>query len=153
MNLYFELLQLDETSLPDYKKVKRKDAQKCHCIIQEFGLYQLIDMPTHIQDGTLDVVIAQNESLINKCSVGLQDEVCPTDHFPIHINFTGKPLLESKKITVKRRNLYSIDNPVLIEDLKKTGIEDFVASNNDPNKITSSLMSSVTQVLDKNLTN
>ena len=149
LNLHFELIQQDETFLPDHKRVKRKDAEKCCSILQEFGFYQLVDQPTHNLGGILDVVIVQNKSLINKLSIGLEDEVCHTDHFPININFDGKPLLENKKITIKRRHIRSVENSVLVEELGKTGIENKVNMSNDPNEITSSLMASVTTVLDK----
>ena len=58
-------------------------------------------------------------------------------------------MLESKKLTIKRRHLSSIDGSIFIEELRKTGIEHEVTISTDPNEITASLMTSVTTVLDK----
>ena len=32
--------------------------------------------------------------------IGLKDEVCSTDHFPLHINLNDKPIIEDKRVTI-----------------------------------------------------
>jgi len=112
-------------------------------------LYQLIKSPTHVHDGTLDLVIAQCPSIINNVSVGLRDEVCNTDHFPLHMNLNTKPTIENRKVVIKRRYLNRMNNEHFVEQMQTKGIEHNILSCTNPNTATNLMTSAVSSVLDK----
>ena len=92
-NLHFELLQKDISMLPDHLKVKKKNVIDFCSIIHDYGFSQLVNEPTHEQNGTLDFIIVQNPLLINNFNIGVKDEVCNTDHYPVHITLNHKPCI------------------------------------------------------------
>ena len=149
LNLHLELATDDSILSSIYEETKRKNAKDFYSIVQDFGFTQLVSAPTHILNGTLDLIIVQNVSLINKFTIGLKDEICSSDHFPLHINLNDKPLLESKKVTIQRRYLNCMDNIMFVEELRKTGVESKISSSKDPNEAIESLTSCVSTVLEK----
>ena len=148
-NLHFELLQKDISMLPEHLKVKKKNVIDFCSIIHDYGFSQLVNEPTHEQNGTLDFIIVQNPLLINNFNIGVKDEVCNTDHYPVHITLNHKPCIENKKITIKRRYTSSIDSSIFVEELEKTDVQNKIANSTDPNEVFEFLISSVSTVLDK----
>ena len=105
--------------LPDHLKVKKKNVIDFCSIIHDYGFSQLVNEPTHEQNGTLDFIIVQNPLLINNFNIGVKDEVCNTDHYPVYITLNHKPCIENKKITIKRKYTSSIDNSIFVDELEK----------------------------------
>ena len=111
--------------------------KRFNSIIEEFGLFQHVDAPTHIKQHTLDIAITyERSSLISELEVvdpvlvNKQGSVLK-DHFALQtvLNIM-KPLKAERKI--KCRNLNSIDYASLKSQLVKSPLLDFAHTDSLP---------------------
>ena len=68
-------------------------------VIESFDLIQLVNQPSHVLGGTIDLIMVTSLhlSLIKEFSVGLKNEMCSSDHLPIMFTLDLKPVYEDKK--------------------------------------------------------
>ena len=75
-NLHLELVNEPEDDLPNHKKIDKIDATNFLSLLSDFGFKQLIQDPTHLHKGTLDLLITQDTSYLNEYHVGVKEEIC-----------------------------------------------------------------------------
>ena len=89
-----------------------------HKLLDEYDLRQIINEPTHERGGTLDLVImSKDHPVSNHVVVGLKNEMCLSDHFPITVEIECKPLIKSDKVTLQRRDLTNIKSSYFKDQL------------------------------------
>ena len=119
INIHVELAsptdkQVSTTSLSS----NISDVNKFLSLIDEYDLMNMIREPTHVSGGTLDLAImSKSNPIAKKVEVGLQNEVCDSDHFHIKFEIPLKPIIKSNKITLRRRNLDNLKTPAFMESL------------------------------------
>ena len=86
-------IHVEKASLPGYKSV-----QDFIDILDSYDLKQLINFPTHTNDGTLDLVITSNPNSL--CNIECFPGVLNSDHFPISFDISGLLAYNTDKVTV-----------------------------------------------------
>ena len=76
-------------------------------MLDTHNIHQLVSEPTHVYQGTLDLVMTVNKDLIRDLQV--TEDRLESDHFPIFFSVTCTPLAKSDKIHITTRNYNNID--------------------------------------------
>ena len=131
-NFHVELASCDSSPLSSSKKIKQRDAISFLKLIEHFDYSQSVNIATHVSGGTLDLLLSSKSSvdLIKTYHVGFKDEVCSTDHFPIHFNLDTTPILENKKHVYMHRDLKNLENPVVVDVLKSMNLPQKIKNTN-----------------------
>lgn len=87
-------------------------------ILSEHELEQLVHQPTHVLDGTLDLVI-KNKDPNYITDISVLKDVGSSDHYPILFNVLCNPLVTSEKVTFTTRNWHKVDIEQFILELKQ----------------------------------
>ena len=126
-----------------------KEVVDFYAVLEEYGLIQVVNEPTHEEGGTLDLVIKSKISSVS-CDVvvGLKDEVCSSDHYHICIEIDCKPQIKSNKVTLQRRELRNLYSSDFKDKLLSLNLECRVLSN-DVNEAVDSYNSSLSNLFDK----
>ena len=144
LNLHVELLYDMNVHLTASDLIKRNDAKDFVTLLSDFDFKQLINVPTHELGGTLDLVIVSSEAinLLSGLNVGVKDEVCPSDHFPIKFSLDIKPVMNDKLHTYIYRNLNNLNSDHVIQEIINS-----LLSSNSNNPDINIAVSSYNQVL------
>ena len=132
LNFHVELLLLDADTISSANVVKRKDAQDFISLLSDFDFEQMIREPTHDLDGTLDLLIVSPEtnSILSDLIVGVKNEVCPSDHFPIKFSLDVQPLQNDKHHTYVYRNLGNLNQDCVIQDIMNSSLSNICEMDN-----------------------
>ena len=97
--------------------------------------HQVVVGPTHELGGTLDILLmsACSLPLLHSHSVGLKNEVCLTDHFPVHFNLQLKPKYIDSKHTYVSHNWRNLSVENVSNELENVGLKSLPASGLDVN--------------------
>ena len=119
LNLHVELLYDMNAQLTASDLIKRNDAKDFVTLLSDFDFKQLVNVPTHELGGTLDLVIVSSEAinLLSGLNVGIKDEVCPSDHFPIKFSLDIKPVMNDKQHTYIYRNLNNLNSDHVTQEI------------------------------------
>ena len=149
MNIHFELLSNTDT-LSEANVVKRGDAHDFASLLSDFNFKQIINKPTHVAGGILDLLIVSPEAnhFLTDLVVGIKDEVCPSDHFPIKFSLDVKPKHNEKLHTYLHRNLNNLDNDCVIQDIVDSSLSS-VCEMEDVNAAVSSYNQTLSAIYDK----
>ena len=60
--------------------------------------------------------------LIKSYHVGTRDEICSTDHLPIHFNLDKTPIIKSTNHVYIHRNLENLENPAVLDNLESMNL-------------------------------
>ena len=131
-NLHVELLNHQLETLSSSKKVKHNDAVSFLKLLEDFDYSQQISKATQIQGGTLDLLIISKAFLdVVKChDVGSRNEICSTDHMPIHFSLDRIPVIQSKSHVYMHRDMNNLSNPVVLESIKEVNLQHVVSNSN-----------------------
>ena len=131
-NFHVELIKNENlrnsNHLSVWRNVKRKNANDFLNILHENEFKQVVDGETHIERGTLDLLITQmkNVSSIVNLNIGEKDEVCDSDHFVISFCLDLHPIIHDEKITLHRRDYNLFDHTLFVDEVKSLNfIEQF----------------------------
>ena len=126
LNIHVELLRKSDSELTKNHLVKKKDAISFSDVLNPYDFHQIIVEPTHERGGTLDLLILSSCALplLRNHSVGLKNEVCVTDHFPVRFNLKLTPDHVNSKHTYISHNLRNLSIDNVYNNLETTGFLD-----------------------------
>ena len=118
-NFHVELRSSTNETLSKTDIVKKNEALGFIKLIDDFDFFQLIDAPTHNLGGTLGLLIVSSDSksMMTEFNVGIQNEICPSDHLAIKFSLQIKPLYISTKHTFMYINLRKLEDPGVMTDI------------------------------------
>ena len=96
---------------------KKREASNFLDLLDQFGLKQIVNQPTHNLGGTLDVAVIPKLYSAVTCEVGLKDMVCSSDHFHLKIDVAAKPLYKSTKCVKHTRKLTNLESATFSDKL------------------------------------
>ena len=149
-NFHIELLNDLNGNLAGSELTKRNDAEAFMKLLSDFDFGQIVDLPTHIFGGTLDLLAISSKCthLLTDINVGLKDEVCSSDHFPIKFSLDIKPLNDSHTHTYLYRNLAKLNDDHALEEIVNSQLITN-SENPDVNIAVSSYNEILSEVFDK----
>ena len=132
LNLHVELMSKDNAQLSASDVTLKSNAAAFLDLLDMYDLHQIIDKPTHILGGTLDLLIVTPESmkLIDRFAVGIKDEICSTDHFHISFSLNTKPVRKEKRHIFEYRNFANLENESVFDDIKNSNLFNVTNQNN-----------------------
>ena len=117
-NFHVELLATqNDLNLSMYKRTKKKDATMFIKTMQDAGYTQLITDITHDDGGTLDLLFVQDNDMVNSFKVGLKDEVCCSDHYPVHFNIERELVRVEEAHIFQYRNIKMLNHESYVNSL------------------------------------
>ena len=146
-NFHVELANINDNQLTSCQRDKKKDALHFLETLSDFGLNQLVNRETHLLGGTLDLLITHDPSIITNHSVGLQDEVCKSDHFAVNFYIDRHLTHKDLFTTITRRNYGEVNHDTLIADLKNSNLS-LVTPDLDVNSTVQIFNSSIATIMD-----
>ena len=69
-------------------------------LFDEFGIQQLIDVPTHEKGNTLDLCVVSYPAFIKNINVLSKNDICSSDHFGITFELTSRAKTKNMKRTI-----------------------------------------------------
>ena len=128
-NIHVELIGEESLSLSSSKAVKQKDAINFLKKLEENSLKQGVIGSTHNLGGTLSLAVTSAMyPIYNEISIGLENEICFSDHYHLEMDIPYKCVTLSDKVTLFRRNLDNLDGS-FTENLKSIDLLEIVSSN------------------------
>ena len=95
-NKFSKLIVLGDLNLPELTANEWRNGYCSNAISQAFlemfsdlGLVQTIEEPTHQHGNILDVLLTNSPQTLSNISVGDENSVCKSDHFPINFNISA----------------------------------------------------------------
>ena len=114
-----DLLALSDFNL-HLENTNDKYISDLNSLLNTYSLNQLVHLATHVQGGTLDLVIKNCDLYINDTIV---DATFQTDHYPILIKMSCFAQ-HKKKVCVYRRNFHNLKIDELQKDIKHSPLCD-----------------------------
>ena len=146
-NIHYELLCVDNNeSLSSYQKKLNTEAKLLYNLLANNNFVQLIEGPTHDHYGTLDLLIVRSSSLVHHSFVGLKDEVCRSDHYPVHFTLECEPEFSNTKTSITRRNWKNLTTDLVQKEMSPMLVS---INNQDVNEIVSIFNSALVTLADK----
>ena len=109
LNIHVELVTHQTHCFTPGMATKKREASSFLDLLDQFGLKQIVNQPTHNLGGTLGVTIIPKQYSALTVEVGLKDMVCSSDHFHMSINVATKPLYNNTKLVKHVRKLKNLD--------------------------------------------
>ena len=125
-NLHVELAQ--NLSLTNDLTVSQnqdlRDAVSFMKLLDEANFKQFVNIPTHEQNGTLDLLIAQsaNTDMIKSLKIGDKDEICDSDHYLISFSLDVSPIVHENYIDISKRDFKKYDKDFFCSELQKANL-------------------------------
>ena len=85
-------------------------------LTSSYGLHQIIDQPTHINDGTIDLLF-DNSNLIDCSSIEVFSDFTLSDHFPVLCSSKDFHVNHKKSKIISVRDLKSVEMDMLSYDI------------------------------------